>query len=288
MDIYSVTDASIFPSYTATVDFFTLDLLPIYAVIAGSSASNTQYVCNLLSFNNWRVQCNNPISPTFSISRKMPRNVVNHRHQNTNFWNTLWLTAWNDNINRLITQVINRNSFWATIAKTVRPCYQTVVLSCLSVTLVHCGQTVGWIKMKIGMQVSLGPGTVLDGDPPSLPQRDTTPNFWPISVVAKWLDGLRFKMSLDMEVGLGPGDFVLDGEPAPPPKKGQSPQFSSHVYCGQTAGWIKMVLGMEAGFSQGYIDPAPRPQKGGRSPNLRPISIVAKRLDVSRCHLVRM
>jgi len=27
----------------------------------------------------------------------------------------------------------------------------------------------------------------------------------------------RIKMSLGMEVGLGPGDFVLDGDPAPPP-----------------------------------------------------------------------
>ena len=27
-------------------------------------------------------------------------------------------------------------------------------------------------------------------------------------------------MSLGMEVDLGPGDFVLDGDPAPPPQKG--------------------------------------------------------------------
>jgi len=43
----------------------------------------------------------------------------------------------------------------------------SVCLSCLSVTLVYCGQTVGWIKVKLGMQVGLGRGrTVLDGDPP--------------------------------------------------------------------------------------------------------------------------
>ena len=30
-------------------------------------------------------------------------------------------------------------------------------------------------------------------------------------------------MSLGMELGLGPGDFVLDGVPAPLPQKGQSP-----------------------------------------------------------------
>jgi len=31
-------------------------------------------------------------------------------------------------------------------------------VSVLSATLVHCGQTVGWIKMKLGMQVGLVPG----------------------------------------------------------------------------------------------------------------------------------
>jgi len=41
-------------------------------------------------------------------------------------------------------------------------------------------------------------------------------------------------MPLGMEVGLSPGDFVFDGDPAPPsPKKGHSPhQFPAHVYCG--------------------------------------------------------
>jgi len=69
-----------------------------------------------------------------------------------------------------------------------------------------------------------------------------------------------------MEVGLGPGDFVLDGEPAPPPQKGdRAPsKFSAHVYCGQTAGWMKLVLGMEVGLSPGdfvlYGDPVPSPK----------------------------
>jgi len=30
----------------------------------------------------------------------------------------------------------------------------SVCLSVLSVTLVYCGQTVGWIKMKLGMRVN--------------------------------------------------------------------------------------------------------------------------------------
>jgi len=45
-------------------------------------------------------------------------------------------------------------------------CYVTVALSCLSVRLVYCGQTDGWIKIPLGMEVGLSPwDIVLDGDP---------------------------------------------------------------------------------------------------------------------------
>jgi len=79
------------------------------------------------------------------------------------------------------------------------------------------------------------------------------------------------KMPLGMEEGLGPGDFdfVLDGDPAPPLlKKGAEPppQFSAHVHCGQTAGWIKIALGTEVGLGPGYIvldwDPAALAKRG--------------------------
>ena len=64
--------------------------------------------------------------------------------------------------------------FWATVCKTVRPMLSVRCLSCLSVclsaTFVHCGQTVGRIKIKLDMQVGLGPGhIVLGGDPAPLP-----------------------------------------------------------------------------------------------------------------------
>jgi len=89
-------------------------------------------------------------------------------------------------------------------------------------------------------------------------------------------------MSLGMKVGLGPGDFVLDGDPAPSSKRGEAPNF--RPYCDKTAGWIKMALGMEVGLGPGHIAPSSPPQKGGRAPNFRPISIVARRLDVSGYH----
>jgi len=102
-------------------------------------------------------------------------------------------------------------------------------------------------------------------------------------------------MPLDVEVGLSPGDFVFDWGPVPPPQKGaESPlQFSAHVYCGQTAGWIRMAHGMQVGGR-----PQPRrlcsmgtqlPQKRAHPlpPNFWPMSVVAKRLDGRRRHLVR-
>ena len=73
--------------------------------------------------------------------------------------------------------------------------------------------------------------------------------------------------------------------PLPLPNKGaERPQFSTHVYCGQTAGWINMVLGIEIGLSPGDFvldgDPAPLSLKrgGAEPPNFRPM-VVAKRLD---------
>jgi len=64
------------------------------------------------------------------------------------------------------------------------------------------------------------------------------------------------KMKLGMQVGLVPGHIVLHGElgtQLTPPKKGHSPQFSAHLRYGQTAGWIKMSLGMEVGLGQGNL-----------------------------------
>ena len=83
-------------------------------------------------------------------------------------------------------------------------------------------------------------------------------------------------MPLGTEIGLDPDDIASHGDPAPLPKKGAEPppQFSAHVYCGQTAGWIKMALGMEVGLGPGHIvvdgEPAPLPQKGTEPPIFGP------------------
>jgi len=54
------------------------------------------------------------------------------------------------------------------------------------ITLVYCGQTVGWIKMPLGTEVGFGPGDiVLDGDPAPHGKGHSSPRtFWPMSIVA--------------------------------------------------------------------------------------------------------
>jgi len=91
-------------------------------------------------------------------------------------------------------------------------------------------------------------------------------------------------MPLGMEVGLSPGNIVLDGDPAPP-KKHSSPQFLAHVCCGQTAGWIKMPLGTEVDLAPGHTvldgDPAPLKNRYSNLPQLFGPSIVAKLSPIS-------
>jgi len=61
------------------------------------------------------------------------------------------------------------------------------------------------------------------------------------------------------------------GTQLPPKKMGaQHPHFSAHVYYGQTAGWIKMSLGMEVDLGPGHIvldgSQLPPPERGTAVP----------------------
>jgi len=90
--------------------------------------------------------------------------------------------------------------------------------------LVHCGQTVGWTKMILGMQVALGPGHI-----------------------------------------------VLDGDPAPPPPKGHSPPIFG-PYLLRPNGCMDQDGTWHGGRPQPRQlcvrwGPSPTPQKGGRTPS---------------------
>jgi len=76
-----------------------------------------------------------------------------------------------------------------------------------------------------------------------------------LSIGVLWQTVGWIKMQLRVMVGLGPGDSVLVGNPAPPPKRGTaSPKFRPmSIFCGSTARWIKMRLGTEVGLVTGDI-----------------------------------
>jgi len=79
-------------------------------------------------------------------------------------------------------------------------------------------------------------------------------------------------MPLGRKVGLDPSDVVLDGDPAPPPQKEQSPTVFGPFYCPKTAGCIKMPLGIEVGLNTSGIvldgTQLPSPKKGAEQPIL--------------------
>jgi len=188
-------------------------------------------------------------------------------------------------------------------------------------THIRCGQNAGWIKMPLGMEVSLGPGDfVSDGTQPPIfdpfllwptgrMDQDATwygsrprhrrhcvrwgpsscyptwaqppPNFRPMSVVTKLLDESRCP---GMVVGLGPGDVVLDGDQIPL-KGAQPPVFGPCLLCPN--GWMDE----DATWYEGR--PRPRSQcvrrgpsstrKGHSTPSFRPMSIVAAVAHLSYC-----
>jgi len=97
--------------------------------------------------------------------------------------------------------------------------------------------------VPLGMEVGFGPGDfVLDGDTqlPLLEKGAEPPIVGPFLV---WPNSWMHKMPLGMEIGLGPGHILLDGDLAPPKgRHSPAPQFSAHVYCGQTDVCIRIPL----------------------------------------------
>ena len=74
-----------------------------------------------------------------------------------------------------------------------------------------------------------------------------------------------------MQVGLGPGHLLLDGDLVPTPPKGpRPPQFSARICCGQMVAWIKISLGMGLWPRRLCVRWGPRSPspKGGPSPQI--------------------
>ena len=119
-------------------------------------------------------------------------------------------------LNKIILK--NFSVFGRSFVKRFAPCYQTVVclscLSCLSCLWRSCTLAKGWADQYETWHAGR-PRPY--GDPALLPQRAEPPPFSAhicCVQLAAWI-----KMSLGMELGLSPGDFVLDGDRASPPQK---------------------------------------------------------------------
>jgi len=90
----------------------------------------------------------------------------------------------------------------------------------------YCGQTVGFIKMPLDMEVGLSPGDfVLDGNPaPPPPKRGSPlPNFRPMSTAVKRLDGSRWHLA--WRWALVQATLCHMGTQLPSPKRAQPPIF---------------------------------------------------------------
>ena len=114
------------------------------------------------------------------------------------------------------------------------------------------------------MEVSLGPGhIVLDGDP-APPQRDTSPICGPCLL---WPNGWMDQDTTWQGWRPQPSRHCVRWGPSSPSKGGTASPSFWPIYCGQTAGWIKMPFGREVGLDPARQHcvrwgPSPPPQKG--------------------------
>jgi len=90
--------------------------------------------------------------------------------------------------------------------------------------------------------------------------------------MAAWI-----KMPLGRDVSLDQSNIAFDGDSTPLPKRGQIPQFLARVYCGQTAGRMKLPLGTEVDLGPYHTvldgDPASPinlPREWGTPPSFGP------------------
>ena len=182
------------------------------------------------------------------------------------------------------------SDFWATVCKMVHPMLSVRCLSVCPVCNVRALWPNGWTDQDETWQAGgprPWPHCVRWG--PSSPSLNGTqpPIFRPYLLcgqMAAWI-----KMSLGMELGLGPDHFMSDGDPAPCLQKGAPKKFFGPSLSWPN-GWMDEAGTWHRGRPQPWRlldgDTAPSPKRG-RSPipNFRPMFTVAKRLDSSRPHL---
>ena len=117
------------------------------------------------------------------------------------------------------------NGFWATVCKTVHPVLSVHCLFvCLSVCNVRALWPNGWMDQDETWHAGRPrswPHSVRWGPGSPSPKGHSPAQFSAhicCGQMVAWI-----KMPLGRVLGLSPGDFMLDGDPAPPPQKGAEP-----------------------------------------------------------------
>jgi len=87
---------------------------------------------------------------------------------------------------------------------------------------VYCGQTTGWLKITLGIEVGLGPGhIVLDGDPAPLPKKGTEPPIF--SLFLLWPNGWMHQHATWYGGRPRPRPHCVSWGPSTPTQKGAQP-----------------------------------------------------------------
>ena len=159
----------------------------------------------------------------------------------------------------------------------------------------YCGQTAGCIKMPLGMEVGLSPGDLcsMGTQPPPFPKNgEEPPIFCPCL--------LRPNGCMDQDATWSggrpqPRRLCARWGHSPLPKKGGTPSPIFGPFLLWPNGWMHQDTTWYGGRPRPRglcVRWGPRPPpisvpKKGQSPNFRFMSIAAKGLHGSRCHLVR-
>ena len=96
--------------------------------------------------------------------------------------------------------------------------------------------------------------TVLDGDRSLPPQRGGTAAPLLFGPCVLWPNGCMDQGATWHGCRPRPRPRDVRWDLAPPNKGEQEPSFSAHVYCGQTAAWIKVPLGTEVNLGPGDVE----------------------------------
>ena len=147
-------------------------------------------------------------------------------------------------------------------------------------------QMLGWIKMKLGLEVGLGPGhIVLDGDPTPQKEWGTAPPHPVFGPCLLWPNGWMDQGGTWYGDRPRPRPYSVRWRLSSPSKKGHSPPIFGPCLLWPN-GWMDQDVTWYGGRPRPRRhcvrwEPSSPMERGAAAPTFRPMSIVAKRSPIS-------